>query len=456
MSAPGVLIAAPASGSGKTTLTLGLLRALRRAGVAVGSFKVGPDYIDPTFHAAAAGRVCHNLDAWAMRLETLAGLGDAIAKDVELVIGEGVMGLFDGADDGAGSTADLASLFDLPVLLVIDAAGMGASVAALAEGFIRHRDEVEVAGLILNRVASPRHAALLRRALDDRLAQPVLGCLPRVPGLALPARHLGLVPAAELAALEPILDQTAALVAEHLDLDRLRRLARPFGLGLYGPRAQPLRPLGQKIAVASDAAFAFAYPAVLAGWRSAGAEILPFSPLADEPPEASADAVFLPGGYPELHAPKLAAAGRFLAGLRAAAAAGSYVYGECGGYMALGQGLIDRAGQRHAMAGLLPISTSFAEPTRHLGYRRLTLCQAGPLGQAGSSLRGHEFHYATELPAAGKLAPLFEQQDARGRPLGPTGARLGHVAGSFCHLIDRSADATPARLPHPHLRPVPS
>src|SRR5919106_6593764 len=212
MSAPGAIIAAPASCSGKTVLTLALLRAYRRQGLAVGSFKVGPDYLDPMFHARATGRPCFNLDSWAMRLETLAGLGDAIAGGVDLVLGEGVMGLFDGAADSHGSTADLASLFDMPVILVVDAQRMGASAAALVEGFTHHRDDVEVAAVVFNRVASERHATLLRRACDDRFAQPVLGCLPSDPRLELPERHLGLVQAAELPALERFLDGAADIV----------------------------------------------------------------------------------------------------------------------------------------------------------------------------------------------------------------------------------------------------
>ncbi|HZA67718.1 MAG TPA: cobyrinate a,c-diamide synthase [Geminicoccaceae bacterium] len=453
MSAPGLIIAAPASGSGKTTVTLALLRALRRAGSAVGSFKVGPDYIDPMFHARASGRPCPNLDGWAMRIETLAGLADALAKDVALVLGEGVMGLFDGAADGRGSTADLASLLDLPVVLVVDARGMAASAAALVEGFTRHRDDVEVAGIIFNRVGSDAHEKLLRRACDDRFAQPVLGCLPEDPRLELPERHLGLVQADELPDFDDVLDRAAAIVAEHLDLQRLARLARPFGLGLYGPPARPLRPLGQRTAVARDLAFAFAYPAVLDGWRIAGAEILPFSPLADEPPDASADAVFLPGGYPELHAPRLAGNQAFIRGLRAGAERGASVYGECGGFMVLGKALVDRQGESHAMAGLLPIATSFADPRLHLGYRRIRLLAPSALGQAGTTYRGHEFHYASLIEADG-APPLFEISDARQQPLGQTGARIGSVCGSFLHLIDRTSEPADDLGPARHLRLV--
>jgi cobyrinic acid a,c-diamide synthase len=456
MTTAGAIIAAPASGSGKTVLTLALLRAFRRQGLSVGSFKVGPDYLDPMFHARATSRPCFNLDSWAMRLETLAGLGDAIVRGADLVLGEGVMGLFDGAADSHGSTADLASLFDLPVILVVDARGMGASAAALVEGFTRHRDDVEVAGVVFNRVASERHAAELRRACDDRFAQPVLGCLPADPRLEVPERHLGLVQAGELPALESFLDGAADLVADAVDLDRLRRLMRPFGLGLYGPPARPLRPLGQRIAIASDRAFAFAYPAIVEGWRHAGAEIVLFSPLADEAP-VPADAVYLPGGYPELHAGILAAQGNFLGGLRASVERGAYVYGECGGFMVLGQALIDGAGEAHRMAGLLPITTSFAAPRRHLGYRRLKLLAPSPLGQAGTTFRGHEFHYASlaEVGAQGaEPAPLFEATDARHQPLGLLGARQGAVAGSFMHLIDRTTEPEDATPRPSHLRVV--
>jgi cobyrinic acid a,c-diamide synthase len=439
VSAPGILIAAPASGSGKTTITLALVRALRGRGLEVAAFKVGPDYLDPMLLARAAGRPAANLDSWAMRIDTLAGLADQVAKDVDVVIGEGVMGLFDGAADGQGSTADLASLLDLPVILVVDARGMAASAAALVEGFTRHRDDVEIAGVIFNHVASEEHAALLRRACDDRFAQPVLACLPTAPELALPARHLGLVQAAEVPELEGFLARAADLVGGRADLDRLLRLARPFGLGLYGPPPRPLRPLGQRIAVADDLAFAFAYRAVIDGWRVAGAEVLPFSPLADESPDAGADAVYLPGGYPELHAGRLAGNARFLDGLRAAAARSAFVYGECGGFMALGRRLIDRAGAAHAMADLLPVVTSFAEPRRQLGYRRLRLLEATPLGQLGTSFRGHEFHYAS-LVESGEAPPLFEVTDARRRALGAHGLRAGTAAGSFLHLIDRTTE----------------
>ena len=442
--APGLIIAAPASGSGKTLVTLALLRCLRARGTAVASIKVGPDYIDPAFHAAASGRPCLNLDAWAMRPQTLSALAARAAEGADLVIGEGVMGLFDGASDGSGSTAEVAILTGWPVVLVVDAKGMAASAAALVHGFTDYRPEVPVAGVIFNRVGGARHAALLAEACAP-LGLPVLGALPQVPELGLPDRHLGLVQAAEHPELDGFLTRAAEFAGRHLDIEALIASARPCRLA---PEtfAAVLPPLGQRIAVARDTAFAFAYPFVLDGWRAAGAEIVPFSPLGDEAPDLDADAVYLPGGYPELHAGRLAANGRFLDGLRAAAARGAVVYGECGGYMTLGRGLVDGDGQRHAMAGLLPVETSFAEPALHLGYREAELLSGGPLGPAGARFRGHEFHFASLVAGAGAgagaaagvegAAPLFRCRDARGAEIGELGGRSGTVMGSFLHLVD--------------------
>ena len=434
MTAPGLLIAAPASGSGKTTVTLALLRHLRDAGCRVASVKVGPDFIDPAFHAAASGRACLNLDGWAMRPATLSTLIDEAGRDAELVLGEGVMGLFDGAADGTGSTADLSARTGWPVVLVLDVRGQAASAAAVLRGFATHRTDVPVAGVVFNRVGGTGHRRTLERSCAG-LGIPVLGFLPRDPALSLPERHLGLVQASEHRDLEAFLTRAAEWVASHVDVAALRALARPALAGV-ADRGPAIAPLGGRMAVARGTAFAFAYPAIIDGWRRDGAEIVPFSPLADEPPDGAADAVYLPGGYPELHAGRLAGNRRFLDGLRAAAGRGAAVYGECGGYMVLGRSLVDGDGQRHAMAGLLPVDGSIAGPRLSLGYRQVTLAAAGPLGRAGQTYRGHEFHYATAVEAADR-APLFDGRDAAGAVLGPVGARSGVVAGSFVHLIDR-------------------
>lgn len=443
MSAPAILIAAPASGQGKTIVTLGLITALRRRGLRVGTFKVGPDYIDPAFHSRAAGSASLNLDSWAMRLETLVGLIEEVGRGVDVVVGEGVMGLFDGAADGTGSTADLAALLGLPVLMVVDTSGMGASIAALVDGFRRHRDDVALDGVIINRAGSAAHVDLLTRALFEHVSIPVVGSLGREPTLALPSRHLGLVQALEHSDLDLVLSRAGDAVEQVFNLDLLLRLTKPPSIRALGAAVRPLPPLGQRIAVAADAAFAFSYQAVLDGWRRQGTELSIFSPLADQAPAGDADAVYLPGGYPELHAATLAAASGFMAGLRAAAARGAFVYGECGGYMVLGRTLTDADGVTRPMAGLLPVATSFAVPRLHLGYRRIATAMATPLGGIGTLYRGHEFHCASETRRAG--APLFTASTADGRDLPPQGACSGNVAGSFLHLIDRAGSRERAR-----------
>lgn len=420
------MIAAPSSGSGKTVVTLALLAALLRRGVNVASAKAGPDYIDPRFHEHATHRPCVNLDPWAMRpalVEALAARGRC-----DLLVVEGVMGLFDGASGGAGSTADLAALLKLPVVLVIDVARQAQSAAALVEGFARHRADVTVAGVILNRVAGEKHRRLIEAALE-RSGVPVLGAVPREEALALPSRHLGLVQAGEHGALPAFIERAAGIIAAHVDLDALMQRAAPLATART---ARPLPPLGQRIAVASDEAFAFAYPHLVEGWRAQHAEVIAFSPLADEAPDTAADAVYLPGGYPELHAGRIAGNGRFQSGLRAAAMRGALVYGECGGFMVMGRTLIDAEGAAHPMADLLPVETSFAKRRMHLGYRRLTHDGALPWPER---LRGHEFHHST-LVSSGAGAPLFAASDAAGEQLAPMGLRLGCVMGSYAHVID--------------------
>ena len=433
----GLIIAAPGSGSGKTTLTLALLRRLRGAGVAVASAKVGPDYIDPAYHAAASGRPCHNLDTWTMSDGTLSALIADLQRDASAIVVEGVMGLFDGAPDGRGSAADLSRRTGWPVVLVVDASGMAASVAALVHGFASYDPEVDVAGVIFNRTGSARHGELLRRAMQG-VGIPVFGCVTRSDSLGLPDRHLGLVQAREHPDLEGFLASAAERIGREVDTEALLAAARPA-------RIEPLEHghvlpvLGQRTAVARDDAFAFCYPYVLDAWRRAGCEISFFSPLHDEPPAPDADAVYLPGGYPELHAGRLADAGRFKAALKRCAERGAVVYGECGGYMVLGERLVDGEGASHRMVGLLPVETSFESPRLSLGYREVGLVGDGVFGREGARFRGHEFHFASVL-AQSPATALFRTFNAELEPLGDTGLRAGNVMGSFVHLMDRCAD----------------
>lgn len=417
----GLILTAPNSGGGKTTITLGLLRAMRMRGIDMRSGKSGPDYIDPRFHEAASGVPCVNLDAWAM---TPARLHELATGDTPILI-EGAMGLFDGAPPmGKGATADLARTLGLPCVLICDVSKQSQSVAAVVEGFSRHADDVNVVGVILNKVGSPRHEAMLRRALGP-VGLPILGAVYRDAGLETPSRHLGLVQANERDDLEEFLNNTASIVEKSVNIDKLISLFEHIHKNT--DKSHILPPPAQSIAIASDQAFAFAYPHLLSAWQNAGAELSFFSPLADEVP-APTDLVILPGGYPELHAGKLAANRNFLNGVRAAKS----VYGECGGYMVMGEGLIDKDGNRHEMLGLLPLETSFAKRKLHLGYRNL-IPQGGLWGMP---LNGHEFHYATTLKAKGD--PLFQATDAEDTDLPPMGLINGRYSGSFAHVIDRA------------------
>jgi cobyrinic acid a,c-diamide synthase len=440
MSARGLIIAAPRSGGGKTTVTLGLLTALRRRGLKIASAKSGPDYIDPAFHAAATGAPSVNLDSWAMAPALIDDLAWRAAQDADVLVVESSMGLFDGVTGTPGRTgagADLAARLGLPVLLVLDVSGQFQTAAATARGFFGFRPGVDIGGVVLNRLASPRH----RDGVVAALAQaniPVLGEIARDDALTLPERHLGLVQASEQADLQARLTRLGDLAERSLDLDAIVAMAQPIGAPASAGGGVGLPPPpGQRIALACDQAFSFIYSHLRDGWRRAGAEIIPFSPLADEPPPDHCDACWLPGGYPELHAGTLSASRHFLGGL-AAFAKTRPVHGECGGYMVLGQGLETAEGELCTMAGLLSHTTSFARRKMNLGYRVAELLQDCPLGPRGAVIRGHEFHYS-QMIKAGDDTALTHLKDAAGRPLGPSGGRRGFVSGAYFHAIAAEA-----------------
>jgi cobyrinic acid a,c-diamide synthase len=342
------------------------------------------------------------------------------------------MGLYDGVatrgQAGFGTSAETAQRMGWPVVLVVDVTAQAQSAAATALGIPKYAPDLPLAGVILNRVASPRHERLTRVGMD-RAGITVLGSLPRRGDLKLPERHLGLIQAVEHPDLEAAINGYANFLRENVDLDAIKAAARS---GKAPAKGTFMRPPAQRIALARDAAFSFTYPHVLSGWREAGAEILPFSPLANEAPDPNADLVWLPGGYPELHAGALAAAGNFRAGLRRHAET-KPVHGECGGYMALGAGLIDKDGARHEMLGLLGLETSYEKRKFHLGYRRAVLSEPMPGFAPGSALRGNEFHYSTILEQPD--TPLAQVFDADGNPVVETGSVRGNVSGTFFHLI---------------------
>jgi cobyrinic acid a,c-diamide synthase len=373
-----------------------------------------------------------------MRPALLRHLAHTLGATAELCLVEGVMGLFDGAgaqgQTGSGSTADLAALTGWPVILVLDVSAQAETAAAVALGCKTYRSDIEIAGVILNSVGSPRHEQMVRDALNG-IDLPVLGALRRQNGISLPERHLGLVQAGETENLRETLDGLADLIGEFVSLDEVRAMARPLALPPKqdAPRAV-LRPPGQRLALAQDRAFSFIYPHLLAEWREAGAEIMPFSPLADEAPDGDADAIWLPGGYPELHCETLAAAETFRSAMKNAASRNVPIHGECGGYMVLGETLEDAEGKTHPMLGLLGLKTSFASRNLHLGYRKARL-ETGAAALPGRTLYGHEFHYAAILDQPD--APLATIVNSAGDPVEDSGARRGSVSGAFFHLIDK-------------------
>ncbi len=429
------MIAAPRSGSGKTTAMLGLLRAFKRRGVDVVGLKSGPDYIDPAFHATASGREGVNLDSWAMAPKLLAALATQTAGQSALALCEASMGLFDGVPGETGRTgasADVAAALGLPILLVVDVTGQAQSAAAIVKGCAAYDERLKVVGVIVNRVGSDRHRRLVVEAIEA-MGMSVVGALPRNEKIVLPERHLGLVQAGETEALDSRLEAIADFIEAYVDCGRVLALAGEIDCALPAPAPAAVRPPGQRIALARDAAFSFIYPHLVQGWRAAGAAIIPFSPLADEPPSSDCDVCWLPGGYPELHAGRLASAARFRLGLRRFAETRP-VHGECGGYMALGQSLVDGSGKVHPMAGLLGVETSFAKRRMTLGYREARIASNCALGSAGLTLRGHEFHYATIVAAGGDDSFAYVR-DVYGAPELPAGSRRGRVTGSFFHVI---------------------
>lgn len=442
MTASALLIGAPRSGAGKTTLSIGIIAALSRRGRRVRALKCGPDYIDSAFHAAASGADCANIDSWAMSPGHMAAILHSATEENDILVVESAMGLFDGIAGNrgrSGAASDIAIRFGIPVILAIDIGGQAQSAGAVARGFATFDPGLEVAGAILNGVASERHLRTASEGLETAgIAR--LGWLPREERFAFHDRHLGLVQARERQDLAHEIEALADRIAETVDLDRIEALARPpldAGDSDAADRFDTcaLDPPGQRIALAEDDAFSFFYTHMAAAWRGRGAEIVRFSPLADEPPPEDCDCCWLPGGYPELHAGRIAAARRFLEGLKAFADTRP-VHGECGGYMVLGRTLEDADGEVHEMAGLMGHRTSFRDRKLHLGYRRAAIRRDCVLGRAGTALRGHEFHYATPLDEGADEA-FLTVFDGEGRVLASGGGWRGNVTGTFFHAIAR-------------------
>jgi cobyrinic acid a,c-diamide synthase len=432
-----LVIAGTHSGVGKTTLTAGIIAALRWRGLTVQPFKVGPDYIDPTYHSLAAGRPCRNLDTWMVPPDAVRSLFARAACDADIAIIEGVMGLYDGADyDGeSGSTAEVARLLGAPVVVVLDASKMARSAGAVALGYRRFDEGLPLAGFIVNRVAGEGHGRGVVEVIMRATGLPVLGWLLRQESLHVPERHLGLVPTREPGHWDEFLRAAGELAARHLDIDRLLAIARqaaPLPVTTAAePRPTEARPV---IAVARDEAFQFTYEDNLDLLRAAGAELAFFSPLRDAALPLGTGAVILSGGFPEVYAEALAANHPLHDALRNAHRQGLPIYAECGGLMYLTQAIIDGDGARHEMVGLLP-GRSVMSGRLTLGYRVARSAGDTWLLSEGESVRGHEFHYSvwegrpSDLSPAWLLLPRTGEGDAR-----PEGAGLGSLWASYVHL----------------------
>ena len=441
---PRLILAAPHSGSGKTTIAAGLIAALTARGLRVAPFKVGPDYIDPSFHAQAAGQPCHNLDAWMLGEDALRELFLRRTRDADIAVIEGVMGLFDGVagHDETGSTAHIARLLSAPVVLVLDAQAIARTAAAVVKGLCEFDARVNVAGVIFNRVGSPTHARMLREAVEGQTKVRVLGALPRAEALNLPERHLGLMPAAEHD-IRAWLQAARSHVEAGVDVDAVLTLARAYphqptlGFTAHQATAQPpvsAQPDPPLIAVARDEAFSFLYPDNLELLEAAGARLAFFSPLHDASLPDGAGALILCGGFPELYAAPLAANTAMRAAIAQAAADGLPIYAECGGLMYLCEALVDQAGDVHPMCGVLP-GRSLMTPRLTLGYRVARAVRDNWLWRTGETIRGHEFHYSTwQMPASAPepvyaLLPTAYQSETRHE-----GAQVRNVIASYVHL----------------------
>ncbi|MBJ6724776.1 cobyrinate a,c-diamide synthase [Geomesophilobacter sediminis] len=439
-----ILIAAPASGSGKTTLTLGIMHALKRRGLQVAPFKVGPDFIDPGYHRLATGAASINLDAWMCPAPFVVDTFARHAAGSDVAVIEGVMGLFDGMDGAsdAGSSAEIAKLVGATVVLVVDAARAARSAAALVHGFATFDPELSVGGVIFNNVASENHERILREAAAQLPGIRVIGCFPRAAALVLPSRHLGLV-TAEDNPLEPAFwDGLATAVERHLDLEGLLALAAPADRTDRTAQTDRSDRTGAKdvrLAVARDAAFCFAYDDNLRLLQEAGAELVPFSPLADAALPPGISGIYLPGGYPELYREQLAANEALKEEIRQAIESGLPVYAECGGFIYLTRGVRD--GKDLApFAGVFPVATTMLPRRKALGYREVELTVDGLLGPAGLRARGHEFHYSEMEPMPPEVARIY-RVTRKGVALDPEGFCYQNCLASYVHLHFGSSPA---------------
>ena len=445
---PRLVIAGTGSGVGKTSLALGLARLLARQGMRVQTFKVGPDFLDPTYLAAASGRTCYNLDGWMTSEEYVRRLFARATADADIALVEGVMGMFDGASPSGleGSTAEVACWLDAPVLLVVNAYGAARSLAATVKGFAEFEPRVRVAGVIANHGGSGRHRDGLSESLAAASTAPLAGMLPRGSLPALPSRHLGLVAADQAGLPSAVFDRLADACTQYLNVPLLLDLARSEPQNrrhascaiAHSRHAEYARngKAGIRLGIARDEAFHFYYADNLEALREHGADWVPFSPLRDARLPDDLDGLYFGGGYPEIHAARLAGNASMLADVRDFAASGRAIYAECGGLMYLGRGLTALDGRRYAMAGVLPLETAMLGKLRVLGYAEVAWAADSLWGPAGQVARGHEFHYSRitsgERGAEGWL-PAYTVSRRRSPPSNE-GFSKGRILAGYVHL----------------------
>ncbi len=438
---PRLVIAAPNSHAGKTTITLALMAALSNRGFRVAPFKVGPDYIDPQLHRCAAGRASYNLDTYLVSPERVQQTFATASGAADLAIIEGVMGLFDGSSPTSrvGSTAEVASLLQAPIVLVVDAAGMAASVGALVRGFRTYDPEVEVAGVILNRLGGEGHYRYLLPTLEQEGVE-VLGYLPKQADIEIPERHLGLLPASETDQVTPRLQCLSALVEQYIDLDRVVALAHtapalPLPMAhetLFGSPPDAAKRV--RVAWAQDEAFHFTYQENLDLLSANSAEIVMFSPLHDAALPENIDAIWLGGGFPELYAEPLAANVSMRQALRAWGESGRPIYAECGGLMYLCEWLENQHAQRYPQVGLISGGTRMTERLQQFGYAEATFLRDTLLGPAGTTVRGHRFHYSVYEPGASPPECAYRMTRRRTGETQPEGFCYRHILATYFHI----------------------
>jgi cobyrinic acid a,c-diamide synthase len=440
-----VVIAGATSGAGKTTVATGIIGALVKRGLRVQPFKVGPDYIDPSYHTQAAQRPSRNLDTWMLPREAVVEIFQRASSDADISLVEGVMGLYDGhsVSSEAGSTAELAKVLGLPVLLVLDAYGAARSLAAQASGYNNFDPKLKLAGVIFNRIGSKGHYEICREAVTNATGLSMLGYLPKRGDLVLPERHLGLVPMAETPAAQDFFSKLASQVEMTIDLDKLLTIAAeavpPTAAASLFPESP--KPKQARIAVARDKAFSFYYQDSIDLLEAWGAELMPFSPLADAALPEGTDGIYIGGGFPEIYAQELAQNRIMLAALRQASGSGLPIYAECGGLMYLCRSLRDTTGQEHQMAGLLPVASCLDSTDLVLGYRTICALANGPILKRGEEIRGHEFHWSHIDREPQQEAAYWVLEQGRRE-----GFQVGSVLASYIHVHFASRRCLAQRL----------